>query len=91
MLSKIKNMSFINTKYGTLAVDEKKDAWFVRSLQKHSTQIDDIDLVLQWISEDSIVVDVGAHVGLFTIPFAKKARHVYAIEPNKDSRIFLEK
>ena len=63
-------MNLINTKYGTLAVDEKKDAWFVRSLQKHASQIDDIDLSLQWISADSIVVDVGAHVGLFTIPFS---------------------
>lgn len=83
-------MNVVNTKYGTLAVDEQNDAWFVKSLQKHDTQIDDIDVALSLVSKDSIVVDVGAHVGLFTIPLAKKVEHVYAIEPNKVSRGFLE-
>lgn len=45
------------------------------------------------INEDDIVVDVGAHVGYFTILAAKKAKngHIFAIEPDTESIETLKK
>ena len=37
----------------------------------------------QWkINKDSIVIDIGAHVGMFTLKVAKKVAKVIAVEPN---------
>ena len=33
------------------------------------------------ITSDDIVLDLGANIGLFTIPAAARAKHVYAVEP----------
>ena len=38
-------------------------------------------LIDQFIDEDSTVVDVGAHIGVFAIPASKKAKKVLAFEP----------
>jgi len=39
------------------------------------------------IEENSVVIDIGAHIGLYTIPIAKIAKNgfVVAIEPNPDN------
>ncbi len=84
-------MTYINTAYGTLEMDEQKDSWTVHSLLKQGFQIADIELALEWITRESVVVDVGAHVGLFTIAFAKKAKQVFSFEPNDTVRVLLEK
>ena len=38
-------------------------------------------IVENFVTEDSTVVDVGAHIGTFTIPASKKAKRVYSFEP----------
>ena len=38
------------------------------------------------IQKTGIVFDVGANVGLLTLPFSKMSKHVYAFEP--DAEIF---
>ena len=38
-------------------------------------------IVDEFLTEDSVVVDVGAHIGTFTIPAAKKAKIVHSFEP----------
>jgi FkbM family methyltransferase len=45
--------------------------------------------ILEKLSSKSIVVDVGACVGDFTIPFAKKVKMVVAIEPEPRNAILL--
>lgn len=35
----------------------------------------------EFITEESVVVDVGAHIGTFTVPAAKKAKIVHSFEP----------
>jgi len=37
--------------------------------------------VENFVTEDSIVVDVGAHIGVFAIPASMKAKKVHAFEP----------
>lgn len=39
------------------------------------------DYLFDDIKKNEIVIDIGAGIGGFSIPAAKKARHVYAIEP----------
>jgi FkbM family methyltransferase len=43
------------------------------------------------IASDDVFVDVGAHIGSYTIPVAKKAQKVIAFEPNKYSFELLKK
>jgi len=38
-------------------------------------------IVENFVTEDSIVVDVGAHIGVFAIPASMKAKKVHAFEP----------
>lgn len=49
--------------------------------------------LMTFIKEDSIIVDVGANVGRFTLPFASKARNgkVLSFEPDATSFSNLEK
>ncbi len=43
------------------------------------------------VTADEVFVDVGAHIGAYTIPVAKKAQKVIAFEPNKYSFELLTK
>jgi FkbM family methyltransferase len=43
------------------------------------------------VSRNDVFVDVGAHIGSYAIPIAKKAQKVIAFEPNKDSFDLLTK
>jgi FkbM family methyltransferase len=36
-----------------------------------------------------VVLDIGAHVGFFTIPIAQRAAQVHAFEPNPESAHYL--
>lgn len=80
----------ISTSWGVFAVDPQHDVWFAHALSRHDWQASGVEAALQWINADSVVVDVGAHVGTFTVPFARKAAFVYAIEPTESSRKLLE-
>jgi FkbM family methyltransferase len=43
------------------------------------------------VKNDSVVVDVGAHIGVYTIPLAKRATKVIAIEPHPKTSEMLDK
>lgn len=43
------------------------------------------------VAPNDVFVDVGAHIGTYTIPVAKKAQKVIAFEPHKDSFELLTK
>lgn len=49
-----------------------------------------IKMYTQHINKDSIVLDIGAHLGTHTIPFSLLSRHVYAFEPQKKIHDLLE-
>ena len=42
-------------------------------------------------NEDSIFVDVGAHIGFYAVRLAKTCKWVYAIEPNPENTYILKK
>lgn len=54
----------------------------------------EIDIILNLVNSGDVCVDIGAHVGLYTVLLSKKvgiAGHIYAFEPDKDSFKLLEK
>jgi FkbM family methyltransferase len=53
------------------------------------TQIE-IDLLAQYINENTIVYDIGGNIGYHTVAFAHRAKHVYSFEPNIKNYTLLE-
>jgi len=41
-------------------------------------------LIMSQINRESVVVDIGANIGVYTIQMAKRAKKVYAIEPDRE-------
>ena len=39
----------------------------------------------------SVFVDVGAHIGFYTVRLALKCKHVHAVEPNPESAYILRR
>jgi FkbM family methyltransferase len=48
-----------------------------------------LKLLLEHVSDNGVVLDIGAHVGFFTIPIAQRAAQVHAFEPNPESAHYL--
>lgn len=44
-----------------------------------------IEWAMEFVNKDSIFVDIGAHVGTWSIPFALKCKKVYAFEAQRDT------
>jgi FkbM family methyltransferase len=49
------------------------------------------DFLLSWLKPDMTAIDVGANVGVYSLPMARRIRHVYAYEPGSDPRRHLER
>ena len=67
---------------------------FIYRIMINENRIYEIDLILalmKFISSDSIVVDVGGHIGNHSIQFAKKAKKVFAFEPIEQNYKLFEK
>lgn len=71
----------INKKFLGNAFCEYNDAYYSVCNQLHS--IDEVltDYRYSDIRPSDTILDIGANIGGFTIPAAKKAKHVYAVEP----------
>lgn len=51
----------------------------------------EIQVLLGLVNENSVVYDIGANIGAFTVAFANKVKKVYAFEPNPRSFELLKK
>jgi len=66
---------------------------FIRRGKRYQPWI--LEVAKKYIQPDTDVLDIGAHLGSFTIPFARLADRVYAFEPHPillkqlDTNIFL--
>lgn len=59
----------------------KADVWINKSLQKYGHwEKELVQLVKQHTNENSIVIEVGSHIGLHTVPIAKHVKWVYSFE-----------
>lgn len=43
----------------------------------------------KYVTPDKCTVDIGAHIGLYTVPYARKAKHVHAFECSPKSFNYL--
>lgn len=50
----------------------------------------ELAVIESFLSPDSIVLDIGAHIGALTIPISKMCKKVYAFEPQEDVRELLK-
>jgi len=48
-----------------------------------------IDWSMQFVQSDKCAVDIGAHIGIYTVPYARIAKHVYAFECSPKSFNYL--
>lgn len=80
------------TDYGTFVMDTSSDAKIsgILSGEQYHHQ-ETLDLLPYLLEHGGIIVDVGAHVGTLSIPFAKYASRVIAFEPTPKTFGFLEK
>jgi len=59
----------------------EQERWFERHL----------DLLLPWLDRDMTVIDIGANVGVYAIPLARRTRRAYAYDPGRTARSHLER
>lgn len=79
-----KNIEIVPTEYGDMMVN-KNDLYVGRLLiEYHEYCPAEIAIFKNCITNESIVVDVGANIGASTLPFASMAKHVYAFEPHPE-------
>ena len=80
------------TRYGKFSASATTD---LRSYERFKRnlypQSKDIEFLKHFFTPESIVLDIGAHIGTLTIPFAAKAKKVYSFEPTPTTRSYLEK
>jgi len=69
----------------------EKDVIIGRSIKIYGeyTQIE-LDLLNEYINENTIVYDIGGNIGYHCVGFAHRAKHVYSFEPNLKNYKLLE-
>lgn len=81
-----------NTKNGTFYCSEEVDKKMVSHFVNYGGHsLDEIENLKMFLSSDSVVFDVGAHIGTFTIPLSRVAKKIYSFEPNQINVALLEK
>jgi FkbM family methyltransferase len=80
------------TVHGTFVMDPASDAKISGVFSgEHYHHQETLDLLPYLLSPGGVVVDVGAHVGTLSVPFAQYAGKVIAFEPTKKTFGFLQK
>ena len=83
--------SFKN-EFGVFFIDKERDVKIVHSFEETgSHQKKDIELLYSFLKPEDVVVDIGAHIGTFSIPLSRFVREVYAIEPIPETFSLLQK
>ncbi|MEM7203764.1 MAG: FkbM family methyltransferase [Planctomycetota bacterium] len=57
----------------------------------HRLEAEQLEVAAAFTKPDSVCLDIGANVGLYTLLFARRGRHVYAFEPLPRNVRFLTK
>ena len=88
-----KNLEIVHTGFGPLYT--YKDDAITKHLKMYGAyQRNDLSMALSFIKSGDIIFDIGAHIGTFSVPFAKKVGergHVYAFDAFKDNYCVLKK
>lgn len=76
--------------FGTFSLNAQRDKYIAKDFERlgHPHK-GDIELLMEYITPESIIVDVGAHIGTMTVPFARKAKVVHSFEPMPENLALL--
>ncbi len=70
------------TQYGVITLDSKADAKMAHSFEKGIYPNESLILFARRVTDvNSVVIDIGAHIGTFAVPVAAAGRSVIAFEP----------
>ena len=80
----------VTTPYGVMSLDRESDKKMLQVLERGVYPNDAIiSLVQKFLTQTSVVVDIGAHVGTFSIPLT--CARVIAFEPAPETFVLLER
>lgn len=87
----VDGITYAKTRYTDKFYFYAKDVIIGQSIRVYGeyTQLE-LDLLSQYIDENTIVYDVGGNIGYHTVGFAVRAKHVYSFEPNLKNYKLLE-
>ena len=78
----------VTTDYGVFEIDPERDAKVHKALVHGGHELERIEGLPQQMG---VVIDVGAHIGTWSIPLAERSAEVHAFEPIDETRSYLEK
>lgn len=82
----------IHTRYGTFAIDSERDKKMMGALESSEYPNETLlKVARQFVNKKSIVVDIGAHIGTFSIPIADLVEKVIAFEPSSEAFALLSR
>lgn len=87
----VDGITYAKTRYTDQFYFYDKDVIIGQSIRTYGeyTQIE-LDLLHQYMDENTIVYDIGGNIGYHTVGFAHRAKHVYSFEPNLKNYKLLE-
>jgi FkbM family methyltransferase len=84
------NPKLVNTKHGKFWIDPR-DEFIGRRLEQDGEYSEqELELLMTCLRPDKDAVVVGAHIGAFVIPMARRCRWLVAVEANPDTFDLLE-
>lgn len=82
--------AIVNGRHGRFFIQD--DAYIGRSLSLYGEYSEgEVALFRHFVGARSVVVEAGANIGALTVPLAKMASHVIAIEPQPENRDLLRR
>jgi len=75
----------LDTRYGSLFYIPSSNLYL---LLNESYELGKI--LPKFVNNDTVFVDIGAHIGLYTLWACKRARRVVSIEPNPEALVYLK-
>ncbi|MEK7101792.1 MAG: FkbM family methyltransferase [Patescibacteria group bacterium] len=80
------NLLTIHTQYGQFMVDRVRDKKMAQGLARSPYPNEHLFTIARaFVNEQSVVIDIGAHIGTFALPLAAMAGNVIAFEPSPEA------
>ena len=84
------NLRTIQTRYGVFVIDGVQDKKMADALARDTYPNEQLLAVTrQFVTKESTVLDIGAHIGTFALPMMKEAKEVIAFEPSPEASALL--
>lgn len=91
-MNQAQNIQTVATQYGTFAIDSVRDKKMMTALINGNYPNEVLlQIARLFVNRQSIVLDVGAHIGTFAIPIASAVAEVIAFEPSAEACTLLSR